>query len=79
MTKGAVAMVIEHVELAILPGREAEFETAMNRGSSMLAGAAGCTSVSLARGVERPSRYLLQLQSRSPNHCQDRDRPCLTS
>ena len=55
-------MVVEHVELSIVPGREAEFETAMARGIALLGGATGCTSVVFARGVERPSRYLLQLQ-----------------
>lgn len=54
-------MVIERVELSITPGREAEFEAAMGRGCRLLAGAAGCTSVALSRGVERGSRYLLLL------------------
>jgi heme-degrading monooxygenase HmoA len=54
-------MVIERVELSIFPGREAEFEAAMQHGAALLAGASGCTSVALARGVERPSCYLLQL------------------
>ena len=55
-------MVIERVELAIVAGRETEFEAAMVRGQALLAGAAGCHSVSLARGIERPDHYLLMLQ-----------------
>ena len=55
-------MVIERVELSVLPGREADFETAMQRGVALLSSARGCASVGLARGVERPSRYLLMLK-----------------
>jgi heme-degrading monooxygenase HmoA len=61
-------MVIERVELSIVPGRETEFEAAMERGRSLLAGASGCASVSLARCVERPSRYLLLLRWNSVDH-----------
>jgi heme-degrading monooxygenase HmoA len=45
----------------VIPGRETEFETVMTRGCALLAGAPGCTAVSLWRCVERPSRYALQL------------------
>ena len=58
-------MVIERVELSVVAGREADFEAAMERGVALLASAAGCASVGLARGVERPSRYLLMLKWRS--------------
>jgi quinol monooxygenase YgiN len=58
-------MVIERVELSVVAGREADFEAAMGHGVGMLAAAPGCTSVALARGVERPSRYLLVLKWRS--------------
>jgi quinol monooxygenase YgiN len=54
-------MVIERVEISVISGREREFEQEMERGVRLLAAAAGCESVSLARGVERPSRYLLVL------------------
>lgn len=52
-------MLIERVDIAVIPGREAEFEGAMEGACSLLAGALGCASVSLARGVERPSNYML--------------------
>jgi heme-degrading monooxygenase HmoA len=55
-------MVIERVDISIVAGREREFELAMERGCALLAGASGCTSVSLLRCVERPSRYCLQLE-----------------
>jgi quinol monooxygenase YgiN len=58
-------MVIERVELSVVAGREADFEAAMQRGVALLAAAPGCTSAGLARGVERPSRYLLMLKWRS--------------
>jgi heme-degrading monooxygenase HmoA len=55
-------MVTERADIAIVPGREADFETAMVRGCALLAGAAGCLGVSLSRCVERPSRYQLQIR-----------------
>jgi quinol monooxygenase YgiN len=58
-------MVIERVELSVTPGQEEAFEAAMRRGLALLSSADGCLSVSLARGIERPSRYLLQLNWRS--------------
>jgi len=58
-------MVIERVELSVVVGREADFETSMERGIAFLAAASGCASVTLARGVERPSCYLLMLRWRS--------------
>jgi heme-degrading monooxygenase HmoA len=59
------AVVIERVEFAVFAGREDEFEEAMRGGIALLKGAAGCASVTLARGVEEPARYLLMLQWRS--------------
>jgi heme-degrading monooxygenase HmoA len=55
-------MVTERADIAIVPGREADFETVMVRGCALLAGAAGCLGVSLSRCVERPSRYQLQIR-----------------
>ena len=55
-------MVIERADIAVIPGRESEFETTMTRGCALLAGAAGCTAVSLLRCVERPSRFALHIE-----------------
>lgn len=55
-------MVIERAELFVTPGRETDFEAAMLRGRALLAAAAGCLSVTLARGVEAPSKFLLLLE-----------------
>ena len=54
-------MVIERADIAVIPSRESEFETTMTRGCALLAGAAGCTAVSLLRCIERPSRYALHI------------------
>jgi heme-degrading monooxygenase HmoA len=55
-------MVIERADISVIPGREIEFESVMERGCALLAGASGCASVSLLRCVERPSRYYLRLE-----------------
>ena len=55
-------MVIERADIAVIPGRESEFEAIMAQGCALLAGAAGCTAVSLLRCVERPSRFALQIE-----------------
>ncbi len=55
-------MVIERADISVIPGREIEFESLMERGCGLLAGASGCASVSLLRCVERPSRYCLRLE-----------------
>jgi heme-degrading monooxygenase HmoA len=55
-------MVIERADISVFAGRETEFESVMERGCALLAGASGCTSVLLLRCVERPSRYYLQIE-----------------
>lgn len=55
-------MVIERVEIMVKPGQESQFEAAMVRGRELLASAAGCHGVKLARGVENSSKYLLTLE-----------------
>ena len=51
--------VVEHVELAILPGREAEFEAAFVKGHAAISSAPGYSWARLVRQVEDASRYLL--------------------
>lgn len=55
-------MVIERAELPVTPGQEGEFERQFASGASRLRGAKGCRGVSLARGVESPSTYLLLIE-----------------
>lgn len=54
-------MVIERAEFAVTPGAESSFEAAMQKGVSLLAGAAGCHRVTLSRGIEQPDTYQLLL------------------
>ena len=55
-------VVIERAELPIAQGQEEEFEKQFAAGVAHLRGARGCLSVSLARGIENPSRYLLLIE-----------------
>jgi quinol monooxygenase YgiN len=63
-------MIIERSELPITPGREVEFETRFGVAVATLRAAAGCGHVSLARGVESPSKYLLVIEWDSIEHHQ---------
>jgi heme-degrading monooxygenase HmoA len=55
-------MVTERAELPVTPGQEGEFERQFASGASHLRAAKGCLGVSLARGVESPSKYLLLIE-----------------
>lgn len=52
-------MVIEHAELTITPGREAEFEAAFVRGHEIISQAGGFHWARLVHQVEDPGTYLL--------------------
>lgn len=53
------AVVVEHAELTIIPGREAEFEQAFPLGEQAIAKSPGYRWSRLLRQVEDPSTYLL--------------------
>jgi heme-degrading monooxygenase HmoA len=55
-------MIIERAELPITPGQESEFEGQFAIAAPYLSQARGCAKVSLARGVESPSKYLLLIE-----------------
>jgi heme-degrading monooxygenase HmoA len=55
-------MVLEHVPISVIPGREAEFEAVFDEARHLLAGAGGFRSLRLSRCVERPSSYLLLVE-----------------
>lgn len=55
-------MVIELVTLTTHAGQESAFESAMVRAKAVLLGAPGSRSVMLARGVESPTKYILQIE-----------------
>jgi Uncharacterized enzyme involved in biosynthesis of extracellular polysaccharides len=52
-------MVIEHAELSIIPGQEAEFEAAFERGHKAIAQSPGYQWARLIRQIENPGTYLL--------------------
>ena len=54
-------MIVEHAELSILPGNEAEFEAAFPRAQAVIAQADGFRWIEVHRGIERPSTYLLRI------------------
>lgn len=55
-------MAIEHVVLTVKEGMESRFEEAMRRGKEILAAANGSRNVTLLRGHESPSKYLLLIE-----------------
>ena len=62
LLKRCNVMVIERAELPIKPGREEEFQKQFTSGVPHLRGAQGCMNISLARGIENPSKYLLFIE-----------------
>ena len=60
--------VIEKAVLPVKPGREAEFELAFATARHIIAGMPGFRGLSRARGVERPSEYLLLVRWDSVEH-----------
>lgn len=52
-------MITEHVELPVIPGREAEFEAAFENAKPIIAASPGFRGLTLSRGIERPNVYLL--------------------
>ncbi len=55
-------MVIEHVILSVHKGQTAAFEQAMDEAKHVLLSASGCHAVSLARGIETPTKYYMQVR-----------------
>ena len=52
-------MITEHALLPVIPGREADFESAMTSALPLISGQAGFRRLSVTRGIESPSTYLL--------------------
>lgn len=55
-------MVLERAVFEITPGSEPAFEAAVEQAKAVVAQAAGFRSLSLARGIEQPSTYLLLIE-----------------
>ena len=52
-------MVLEIAQVDVKPGLESEFEAGVAKAASLFKRAKGCTSMSLHRSAEKPSRYRL--------------------
>ncbi|GAA1520465.1 heme-degrading monooxygenase HmoA [Agromyces terreus] len=52
-------MILEHALLPVVPGLEREFEAAFDEARHLIAGMPGFVDLTLSRGVESPSTYLL--------------------
>lgn len=55
-------MIVERAQVEVQPGRQAEFEAALERGRHVLVQAHGLRSVTFGRCVEDPARYLLLIE-----------------
>jgi heme-degrading monooxygenase HmoA len=54
-------MVKEHVMITITPGQEESFEQKMEKGKALLLTAEGATEVTLLRGIEHTSTFVLMI------------------
>ena len=55
-------MILEIADIRIQPGRQAEFDEAIQRGlSTVIARAQGFQGFKVNKGVESPERYVLQI------------------
>ena len=55
-------MILEVADIRIAPGRQAEFDEAIQRGLKTVIGRArGCRGWKVNRGIESPERYLLTI------------------
>jgi len=56
------AMILEIADILIAPGRQAEFDVAIERGlREVISQAKGFKGYKVNRGVENPQRYILQI------------------
>jgi quinol monooxygenase YgiN len=56
-------MFVERAEIPVAAGKETEFAAAMaSTGTALLAGAKGCSSARVGRGVENPGKFILLLE-----------------
>ena len=55
-------MIVELAQIAVTPGREAEFEAIFPTAISVLGKSKGYLAHELRRSVENPSRYMLRVE-----------------
>lgn len=56
------AMVLEIALIDVTPGQEDAFAAAYAQAHGILAGAPGCRSIRMTRGIESPSRFVLLVE-----------------
>ena len=56
------AVILEHAELSVIPGREAEFEAAFRSASPIISASPGFRRLLLSRCVERENVFLLLVE-----------------
>ncbi|MFI0433068.1 MAG: antibiotic biosynthesis monooxygenase family protein [Candidatus Nanopelagicales bacterium] len=54
-------MITETAYFTIQPGREEDFELALNEARQLVESTPGCRGLTVLRGVERPSVYLVAI------------------
>jgi len=54
-------MIMETAFIKVLPGKEAEFEDALEKAKKVLAKSPGFEAIHVHRGIERPDTYLLAI------------------
>jgi heme-degrading monooxygenase HmoA len=55
-------VIVEHAILPVIPGQEDAFERAFAAARAIISGMQGFRSLSLSRGIESPSSYLLLVE-----------------
>ena len=55
-------MITEHALLPVVPGRESDFEAALSEALPLISCQPGFRRLSVTRGVESPSTYLLVVE-----------------
>lgn len=55
-------MIREHAILPVIPGREADFELAFTKAKLIIASMPGFLGLTLSRGIENESEYLLLVE-----------------
>ena len=66
-------MILEHADITIPPGKNAEFEEAIQRGiATVISKAKGFVDARVHKGIESPERYLLTIHWQTlENHTVD--------
>lgn len=55
-------MIVETALIHVIPGKETEFLAALDNAKAVLTQAKGWKSISVARGIERNSTFMLRLE-----------------